>query len=887
MTISSMSKQWPLIGRLEELEFIKEALGRPESHGVVLAGASGVGKTRLAWEAGRQAARREIRCEWAVATKAAASIPFSAFAHLLPDLPPRAEGLDVLLEAVRAISEKASESPMVLVVDDAHLLDDPSATLVHHLASRGVIKLIATVRSGEAPPDPITALWKEGLVDRLEVQALSKEESTKLVSAGLGDQVSRRTLFELWSASRGNALLLRELVLGGLESGALSKSAGVWQWRGPMTGGSRLREVVESRIGRLSKEEREAAEVLAFGEPMSAEVFVHLADPAALHALERRGVVESIEDGHRLEVRLSHPLYAEMLRFSTPRSRGRSIRKLLADQFELLGCRRREDALRVAGWLLEAGGARESGTLLTAAAYAIGAFDYLLAERLATAAVNAGGGFRARLLLADALRSQKKGEEAEELLARLEGEAENDQERSVAVTLRAYNLFFGCDRGEEAQTKLREAEARVSESGSLDLILSCRAILYLYGGQPLDAMDSARRVPSGETVHDGAWLDAKMAEAAALAITGRTEQAIEIVDEAFARAESLGAEGIPRKGSFSAVAFLALRLAGRLEEAESFAEAAYEIALNLRSHDFSAMMLAALGNIALAQGRVKVAEERLREACALLRERDRNGFLPWCLAEWAQAQAFLGDHASAEQALEEGLECLSDSNRIFSIWFDTARAWVLASRGEISTAKTIALEAARQGRTTGQVVFEAIALHDVARMGYAREVSERLVELAKAADGSLLAAFEKHVEGLVAGEGELLDEASRAFESMGAYLFAAEAAAEAAHAHSDAGRLSRSSNSTERSKALSESLGAKTPVLSALGEIRPLTIREREIALLAASGLSSREIAERLFVSVRTVDNHLHHVYSKLGMTGRADFKNWSIESQLAHAASE
>jgi DNA-binding CsgD family transcriptional regulator len=51
----------------------------------------------------------------------------------------------------------------------------------------------------------------------------------------------------------------------------------------------------------------------------------------------------------------------------------------------------------------------------------------------------------------------------------------------------------------------------------------------------------------------------------------------------------------------------------------------------------------------------------------------------------------------------------------------------------------------------------------------------------------------------------------------------------------------------------------------------PLSAREREVALLAAGGLTSKEIAEKLFLSSRTVENHLQRVYVKLGVTGRAE----------------
>jgi DNA-binding CsgD family transcriptional regulator len=51
----------------------------------------------------------------------------------------------------------------------------------------------------------------------------------------------------------------------------------------------------------------------------------------------------------------------------------------------------------------------------------------------------------------------------------------------------------------------------------------------------------------------------------------------------------------------------------------------------------------------------------------------------------------------------------------------------------------------------------------------------------------------------------------------------------------------------------------------------PLTQREREVAALAAAGLGNRAISERLFVSLRTVENHLQRIYDKLGVAGRQE----------------
>jgi len=53
-----------------------------------------------------------------------------------------------------------------------------------------------------------------------------------------------------------------------------------------------------------------------------------------------------------------------------------------------------------------------------------------------------------------------------------------------------------------------------------------------------------------------------------------------------------------------------------------------------------------------------------------------------------------------------------------------------------------------------------------------------------------------------------------------------------------------------------------------------LTVQELEIAQLAASGLSNKQIAERVFVSHRTVGAHLYRIFPKLGVTARAGLRD-------------
>ncbi|MGH7687624.1 MAG: helix-turn-helix transcriptional regulator [Candidatus Dormibacteria bacterium] len=122
-----------------------------------------------------------------------------------------------------------------------------------------------------------------------------------------------------------------------------------------------------------------------------------------------------------------------------------------------------------------------------------------------------------------------------------------------------------------------------------------------------------------------------------------------------------------------------------------------------------------------------------------------------------------------------------------------------------------------------------------------------------------------HAAASARGDGVALDTIAGRFAHLGCNLLAAEASLDAWLAHSHHGEWARARASRSIALSLANACdAARTPVLKRLDAPAPLTSREREVALLAANGGSSSSIAESLGVSVRTVNNLLQRVYSKL-----------------------
>jgi DNA-binding CsgD family transcriptional regulator len=764
----------------------------------------------------------------------------------------------------------------VMGIDDAHLLDEHTAAVLLQLAETGRCGIVASVRTGEPAPDSITAMWKDEILGRLELQALSSEEVGRLLEAALGPSIDASTLHRLTEMTRGNALFLRELVLGGIENGRLARRDGVWKWRGGFAEIPRLSDVLLLRLNGLDDRQRALLELIAEAEPIELAILERLDETGAFSGLARTSVIE-LETGARPLVRLSHPLYAEEIRAATPAYRRRVISGMLADALERTGTVEGDDLLRLATWRMESGEGRDADLVVSAARRARSRFDYGLAERLARAAIGSEG-IGAELELAEALIGLGRFAVANDLLETLEEDDVTHLDLARLAITRSSNLFWHLGRGADAAGVLERAGSVIGDPGLRGDLEATRVAFLVFGGQTSEAIELASLIVEDPASTDRAVLQAASMLSWALNVVGRSGEA-RAIGERFVGLARRRSEEVPFAADWldSNAVFV---FSGRLNEAIGGMLERHRAAVQRGADPVRAGYAFGLGWTFRVQGRVRTAQRWLREGIALMRDSDPFNNLSATLAEFAHASALAADLTQAEAALSEAEATRASSFRMDEGHVGLSRAWIAAARGQLTFARSSARATADACGAMGQRTYEAAALHDVARLGGAPEVADRLVELGRVTDSSLIRCFAARASALAGRDAPALMRASADLEGLGADLYAAEAAAEAEMIYRDEGRTGSALAAAARVRALADRCeGASAPALDHLELQLPLTRREEEIATLAARGLSNREIAERLVVSVRTVDNHLHRAYAKLGVGGRGDLASILLAS--------
>jgi DNA-binding CsgD family transcriptional regulator len=856
-------RQWPLIGRSEELAVIAEAARATTDRagGIMLSGTAGVGKTRVAREAVARCGPRTARRHWIVGTQSARSVPLGAFADIASDFGP--DPLRRVREVLDGLMGDARAGEVVVGVDDAHLLDDLSAFTIHQLVTRRLASVILTMRSGETPPDAITAIWKDQHLERLELQPLSLSEITGLVEHVVDGPVDSFSAQRLWRYTQGNALYLRHLLDNEVAAGRMTQRSGVWLWDGEPELSPTLAELLEERISQVPKSVRDVLDALALAEPMETRVLEAITDSDAVAEAESLGLITVDPRVQPGSVRLAHPLLGEVRRSGSLQMR--RLRGRIATELAREGSTDPRALVRQAVLTMESDLAPDPDLVLAATSAAMQLGDLRLAEMLAERAVAAGGGLPAKIIQAMAITWQERGADAEVILAELAAETRGPTRAQIAI-LRAMNFALSLGDGASAERELDEAIPAEDEAAQA-VANALRALIDLVRGSSR-AVDRASTILASTPANDIVQMLSIWVLVTGLGDLGRIDEIEAAAGAGYQLAES-SAEASHLRLPLAAVQVIAYRLSGALTSLDATIARIRRDTIDVPFQQAWHSLFAGLS--AMSRGDLLAAQRLLQEAIAHL-ENGGGGRMTKAFARsWlAAVTAMAGRAADARREIAAIERSPQDAEAgAWDLERFIAEAWTYAAEDAIFQATSILRGAAAKECDRGRPAWEVMLLQTATQFGD-HTTAPRLAELTSVVQGSRAPAAAAHAAALAEGSGDALVDASRKYEAFGDRIAAADAAAHAVVAYQDAGlRGAALTASATAQRLAAECQGLQTPALRAAATPQSFTARQREIIALAAQGLSNKEVAARLTMSIRSVEGHLFRASQRVGANGR------------------
>jgi len=850
---------WPLTGRTEELRIISDALAEETQSGMVIAGPAGVGKTRLA----RAVADAAVQAGWTVrrvaGTATGRAVTLGAFARWADTTD--ASPLALAQKVIAGLAAEADGTKLLVLVDDAHVLDDMSALIVHQMALHDAASVVATVRTGKPAPHAVTALWKDSLLRRMDLQPLARNESDDLLHTVLGGPVSVDCAKRMWVLSHGNVLFLHHLVEYERETGRLAYTDGEWRWAGTPSVSPSLIEVVEQQIGTVRDEVRDVVDLVAIAEPVDRAILGTLAEPQAIEDAERHGLIAATGNA----VYVGHPLYGEIRLSQCGPLRLRGLRGRVASAMAQLDS---VDPLRLGLLWLESDLPADVEILSSAVNIAASRLDLPLAERLASAAYAAQPSPAITLQLAYILYLQEKGQAAETLLDTLDTHELAAPGFVDGVNLRAANLLLPLRSPERARVVIEDA-LRLGDADRSHSLYTLRAVGEAMAAEPAETIETMSAVDYDKLDSYGHILG-YAAETIALGDLGRVEDAAERASAAYRVLGESPQAAFPDPGlaEFHAYALLA---AGYVKEADSIAEHGCRQYADLPGISRS-MATAAHGMTALGRGDLAAARRHLNEVRAGFGGYGEvSGLFYRFRIMHTEILARSGDDEAAARSSEATRDSRHPTYQYVESDYLLASAWVAAAVNRVTEARDLSSRAAEFARSHGQLAREVRALQTAAQFGDPNG-AERLTELATLVAGPRAPLAARYAQAVAGDDGAGLDTVSRDFEMMGDVLAAADAAAQASTAHRRAGQRGSALTAGARADQLAQRCGdAVSPALAAARVPLPFTRREHEIARLLSNGLSNKDIATATSLSIRTVEGHIYQASAKAGVTTRSE----------------
>jgi DNA-binding CsgD family transcriptional regulator len=303
---------------------------------------------------------------------------------------------------------------------------------------------------------------------------------------------------------------------------------------------------------------------------------------------------------------------------------------------------------------------------------------------------------------------------------------------------------------------------------------------------------------------------------------------------------------------------------GRISDGLRAAERHVERALATERPGALGLALTGLAEAQQLAGRLQQAEAAIREARLHLEEDDESGSLAPTIAGHATILAELGDleRAAAVLAHAEQLPAAFDL-RVHLVGAG-ARIRILAAH-DPAAAVDLAREVLEVGTATGHLTWAVLAAQHAVRCGLGAEIADQLTQAVSGIHGDLFPAVARLARATRDRDAAAARAAGDALAGCGAARLAAEAWLAAAGLEPDP---RAAASDQHRAHVALAPLGPPNAAPGA--KVEQLTPRQQQVARLAAAGVTSPEIADRLHLSVRTVDNHLRSAYRKLGVAGRA-----------------
>ncbi len=837
-----------LAGRLGAQTQVMESVRAGTS--VLITSAPGHGATRFV-EGVAAALRSEMRdVVFLRGSDAESAVPLAV---LGPDLErlglAGAEPLRVYTELPPALRRRHS----VVVVDDAEMLDRATGVLLGQLIRTGVVAVVTCRQRTELPRSVRDELAARHC-STVDLVALSVDDTLALAAAHVGDELDSDAAAHVLALSERSPALLIDLV----ESST---------WKLGSTGarhvtlrpGAVARQVVEERLGPLSSREVEVLTKLAVADMLP----VQLLDPAAATALQNSGAVVTAPD-RTDSVRLARPLDGLVTVADLAPAEVSRVRRALGTALQTIDGWDAEAMLL----LVRSGTSVEPDHAFSAAErlWSMGAID--AAAEVLTVLENSSD---PRVLLLTATVAADRGEldTALRLLGAATSLVDTDTDR------RRLGQQLGLLHGVRLMDPTRAVEAvedvlaDITDPSERRVLEADLVKWRLMAGQPSTgvAPDASAAAHTRLTEAVIGAMIASMdgtADEVAVAVTAGRSLLPQVPDAEAWVSDLLGLSE-----------FLGEAFDGTILEAETRARAARDAAA-LTGDSALGMWEYAAAETALHRGEARQVATLARRAVRHLAWRDFTGLGPTATALVAVSEARAGRQSSADRIVAT----LTPSQRLDSkVALHLAR---VTAEQLLATSPAAAAQELEDAAMTAAAQMHrhlaTLALDEAMMIAPTPDRASRLVSLAAGRGlGDLLGS--RAMAMLTDQPADLLPWIDRLLD-VGLIGRAAHLAAVAADRLGGVGAAEQASVLRRRAVLLGSDRGAvRWPVIDG---VRSLTRRELDIARLASGRVRSREIAERLGLSVRTVDNHLARAYRKLGVSTRDELREvTALEDEL------